>query len=405
MDLRRRLARLERSVGTHTRKHDETPQLSREFPDFLGLEKRDGVAGPVWIRNEVRSVAPPAHDPSVFFGALTRPIPADLMWNDVLFLDTETTGLAGGTGTVPFLVGLAWWEEDSQLHLRQYMLPGPGSEPAMLAELESFAAGFRLLATYNGHSYDLPLLRTRGILARRRGLLAAHDSWDLLPLARRLWGRRLTDCRQGTVEQHILGLARDGEDIPGARIPQTWIDFVREGTAGPLATVLAHNAWDLEGMAGILTTAAAVCDTAGKGSALADAFCWQDRWSLARLSETRRDRELEADWIRAAIAASPLSVIRLDERFGPPPSFFADAVRMLKRTGDWDAVAALVAGGLCLEPASSWLHREAAILYEHRLPDHLRALGHARRCGEPSRVARLEQRLAASSVAPEFLRS
>ena len=172
----------------------------------------------------------------------------------------------------------------------------------MLHELAALAAGFAAVVTYNGNGFDLPLLRTRGILARRRDLLAGLASLDLLPVARRLWGRRLEDCRQGTVERAIGYAERDGRDIPGHLIPQAWFDFVRDGIGGPLSQVLEHNRWDVEGMAALL--GAAVARTAlldGPPTALP----WQDAWSLARLAERNGRRAAEVAWIRAALGGAP----------------------------------------------------------------------------------------------------
>lgn len=384
MDLRKRLARLERSAAPKAPPRGPDPPR-HAFPADLSVTMEEGPAGPVWVRDEVHPIARPGHAPGVLAAGLTRPVPPGLAWGDVLLLDTETTGLAGGTGTVPFLVGVAWWE-DGDLRCRQFLLPGPGAEPAMLAALEALAARFPLIAAFNGHSYDLPLLRTRGILARRRGLLADHATWDLLPLARRLWGRRLPDCRQGTVERLVLESVRPAGDIPGARIPQAWIDFVKDGDAADLGAVVLHNVLDLVGMAGILGCGATACAERGLGPAGSSARDWRDAWSLARLSEAIRDRQREADWIRAAVADAP-------DAGAVPAPFLADAVRLVKRTGDWDLVASLLRRALAALPDESWPHREAAILHEHRLRDLPRALEHARLCGEPDRVERLERRL------------
>ena len=132
-------------------------------------------------------------------------VPAGLRWCDIVFLDVETTGLAGGTGTLVFLVGVAWWTADGALEVRQLFLPGPGREAPLLAELARVAARFRVVATYNGASFDLPLLRTRARLARRRDPFRHLVSWDLLVAARRCWGRRLPDCRQQTIETTVCG--------------------------------------------------------------------------------------------------------------------------------------------------------------------------------------------------------
>ncbi|MBK7702885.1 MAG: ribonuclease H-like domain-containing protein [bacterium] len=197
MDLRSRLARFE---PLHKpRDDDRAPNPPDEAAlAALGFATEATAAGPVCLRSALVRVAPPG-SLAPLTRVLTAPVPADVPAGGILLLDTETTGLSGGTGTLAFLVGTAWWDGDG-LRVRQYLLTSPSAEDALLGSLAELAARFAVVVTYNGQTFDLPLLRTRGILCRRRGLLDGLAGLDLLPVARRLWGRRLPDCRQATVE-------------------------------------------------------------------------------------------------------------------------------------------------------------------------------------------------------------
>ncbi len=301
---------------------------------------------------------------------------------DLLFLDTETTGLAGGTGTVPFLVGLAWWE-GGRLRVDQHFLPGPEHEDALLAAVAAAAAPRRVVVSFNGASFDWPLLRTRALLNRRRDPLADLAGWDLLVPARRLWGRLLPDCRQQTLESGVCGLARGPGDIPGDRIPQAWFDFLAGGDPEPVRRVLTHNLRDMEGMARVLLAVLAAARTAGAGPGAAAPGDWRLAWALGRICERRRDAAAAAAWLGHAAGAPDAP---------GEPRFVADAVRVLKRAGAWGAALALVDRALAGAEDPAWLHREAAIIWEHRLGDPEMALAHARRTGDDRRIARLQRR-------------
>ena len=382
MDLRSRLARLDPAARAPDADQDASPVGDA---GRLGFERAEGAAGPVWIREtDTRRPSAPAHV-TLLNRAAPRPAPDDLDPAEILFLDTETTGLAGGTGTLPFLVGLGWWADD-RFKVRQYFLPSPGGERAMIAELAALAGRFRAVTTFNGQTFDLPLLRTRGILARRRDLLGELASWDLLPVSRRLWGRRLSDCRQQTVEAEVAGMSRGAGDIEGALIPAAYFAFVRDGRLGALRAVVEHNRRDMVGMAKILREAVARCGlmrTPGSAPPLP----WADAWSLARLCESVGFAGDEIAWMDRAAADAPLAAA--------PPRFFVDAVRMLKRGGDWPRVAALLAAAESTHGRTPWSHLETAILCEHRLPDLPRALRRARALGDAHRIARLEAKIVA----------
>jgi len=175
-----------------------------------------------------------------------------------VYLDAETTGLAGGTGTYVFLVGLATWRETG-LRITQYFLGDLGAEAAFLAALHGALADVRELVTFNGRTFDLPLLETRYLLGRARwwGDTVAHR--DLYPLARALWRGLVADCRLTTLEGALLGLDR-GDDLPGALVPQLYFRYLRTGDPGPLPRIFRHNRWDLVALAALHARADALLD-------------------------------------------------------------------------------------------------------------------------------------------------
>ncbi len=170
-----------------------------------------------------------------------------------LFLDTETSGLAGGTGTFAFLIGVGYVEED-RLRVTQFLLENPLGEAAMLEELAVLAAGRRDLVTYNGASFDLPLLETRFALNGIPSPFRNARHLDLLHPARRLFKPRHESARLGILEREVLGVERD-DDIPGDRIPQVFFDFLRYGSHPAMDSVLAHNQYDIVTLAALALVA------------------------------------------------------------------------------------------------------------------------------------------------------
>jgi uncharacterized protein len=302
----------------------------------------------------------------------------------LLFLDTETTGLAGGTGTYAFLVGVGYVEGD-QFVVVQYFMRDFDEEPALLATLEPLLAQASGLVTFNGGAFDLPLLETRFVLARRRWP-GALGHLDLLRPARRVWAARLTDCRLLTLEREVLGLVRE-DDVPGGLIPALYFDFLRSRRAAPLAKVFAHNRADVLSLAALLGwfTQALADDRA------ADLQPWELA-GLGRLWE-RVDRERSAMCYHAALEAG---LDGLEARW----------VRLRlalwqKRLARWDAACALweamaAAGGFDLHP---W--EELAKYHEHRRRDFARARDIVRRalglaeaeCASATALSALERRL------------
>ncbi len=165
--------------------------------------------------------------------------------SELLFVDTETTGLAGGAGTVVFLVGIGQFKQDGFL-LHQFFLRDPAQEQAMLEALQAKLDEGRAFVTFNGRNFDIPLLDMRFQLGMRAS--SGLNSWphlDLLYPARRLWRSALSDCRLGTLEREVLGVQRSEQDVPGALIPGMYVDYLRTGDAAEMQRVVYHNALDI----------------------------------------------------------------------------------------------------------------------------------------------------------------
>ena len=167
------------------------------------------------------------------------------------FLDTETSGLSGGTGTYAFLVGVARFIEDKFV-LQQFFMRDPAEEPALLEGIAQFLAPCRALVTFNGKAFDAPLLKTRYTLHSIPSPFSDFAHLDLLPLARRLWRDRLESRALKYLEEHVLGLTRSSEEVPGYEIPWLYFDYLKTGDARPLGGVFYHNAMDVVAMAALL---------------------------------------------------------------------------------------------------------------------------------------------------------
>jgi len=163
------------------------------------------------------------------------------------FFDIETTGLAGGAGTLAFLIGVGVIEEDRYI-LRQYFLRDPSEEAAMLFALESELKDRIGVVTYNGRSFDVPIVESRFVMSRRRFNLRVMPNLDLLPFARRLWRGQYENCSLGTLEKTVLGSERGDDDVPGMLIPQMYVDYLRTGDANDMKRVIYHNAQDILSM-------------------------------------------------------------------------------------------------------------------------------------------------------------
>ena len=207
----------------------------------------------------------------------------------VCFLDTETTGLSGGSGTMAFVVGLGFFGQDG-FQLRQYFLRDPGDEPAMIEALAELLPAFEALTSFNGRAFDVPILENRFILARTPPPTAGLPQLDLLHPSRRLWHYHLPSCALGAIEREVLGVLREQDDVPSGIIPYLYRDYLRTGDARQMQRVLYHNAVDI---LSLVTLAVRLCRAFAdpwSGAGLSGAeFYGLGRWYAAE------DRPAEAE--------------------------------------------------------------------------------------------------------------
>lgn len=229
-------------------------------------------------------------DPDFVFPFLSRwaKIPREENFTpfNLLFLDTETTGLSGGAGTLVFMVGLGFFQADG-FHLVQLFLKMPSDATAFLNKLETIAGPFKAISTYNGKAFDVPVLNSQCILNHIRPFLKSKYHFDLLPLARRLWSNRLPNRSLKDIEAQILGVGRSSEEIPGWMIPEMYADFLRNGDSRPMAGVFYHNEMDILSLAALFTYAARLMINPNE---LAD-IPLVDVFSVARLFEDLGESE------------------------------------------------------------------------------------------------------------------
>jgi hypothetical protein len=282
-------------------------------------------------------------------------------------LDTETSGLAGGTGTWVFVVGLARWRA-AHLEITQFLLTRLDAERAFLERVTAELAGAALLLSYNGKTFDLPLLAARLRLARLPDPTDGVGHLDLLHSVRRAFATRWPDCRLAGVEQRLLGRARTG-DLPGAEAPAAWLDWLRRGDGRRLGAVLAHNRMDLASVAALPAVLAAAHRAPGAFGA--------DPLRVARWRLAAGD----ADGARALLAGTAADGLDAGARHL--------LARLHARAGDWPSALALWEQ---LADGGDAAAREAlAKHFEHRAKDLRRALAHAERL--PPGVAAVRRRL------------
>ncbi len=274
---------------------------------------------------------------------------------EIAFLDTETTGLAGGAGTVAFLVGVGRWIPGARaFQVVQLFLEDLDREPALLSQLARELAGIRCVVTYNGRRFDVPLLRNRCVINRRPELLDGAWHLDLLPLSRSLWRLSQPDCRLATLERGVLGVAR-GHDVPGWEIPSVYTRYLRLGPDARLGAVFRHNRLDILSLAGLFWAA----DRAAQRPAADEAY------GLGLLRARRRHHSACEALERCLSGELPRGArVRALKELG----------LALKRQGRWEEALATWEELERLAPADLTAVEEQAKLLEHRLKRPVRAL-------------------------------
>ena len=273
-----------------------------------------------------------------------------------LFLDTETTGLSGGTGTMAFLIGLGWFE-DGAFHIRQIFARDFSEERAALFYLTEIAAQKNFLVTFNGKAFDVNLLSTRFIMNRLKSDLVNLPHLDLLHPSRRILGHRLENSRLGTLEVEVLGVFREG-DIPGWEIPQRYFDWLKQRDGRLLEAIFEHNKLDVISMATLTAHLTEIlCAKRELQSSHAD-----DYLAAARLLFKRRDTERAGkilDVFGENQAGDELSAISKKE-----------LASLCKRTGRWNEATQIWQELLEIAPTDFSSVSEMAKWLEHHAYDY-----------------------------------
>lgn len=222
-------------------KHGVSPIAASNDRDVPGIELAPGLR---YTEICIDWLTPPTVVDATF--ARVEPV----HHRHLLHFDTETTGLAGGTGTRAFMIGAGDWI-DGRFRIRQLTITSMAAEAAMLRHFAEWLNSDTVLVSYNGKCYDSPLLATRYRLARQPNPLAGLGHIDLLHPVRRQWKHQWENCRLATAERQLLGVVRE-DDLPGAEAPAAWLTFLRGGSARNLRRVAEHNAQDLKSLAGVL---------------------------------------------------------------------------------------------------------------------------------------------------------
>lgn len=311
-----------------------------------------------------------------------------------LFLDTETTGLSGGTGTYAFLVGLAWWEAGG-LQVEQLFLRDFSEEISLLHELSLRIAERPVLITFNGKTFDWPLLQSRFTMTRKIAVpkLAAH--LDLLHPARALWKLRLNSVRLVELERHVLNPDRLGwhreDDIASSQIPQYYFDYLRGGRPDPLAGVAKHNAMDLRGLAALYGKIDGLLDERESNLTETNSL---DLFGLSRFMNRRGEKHRAHSLCTRALDAGLPSTFRRQAT--------TELAMMAKSRGDWEAAVSLWKELACNPRDGITACEQLAMYYERRGKDCAQALEYANLglakagqakwlCREPFTAGRMEQ--------------
>jgi len=299
---------------------------------------------------------PPRYSPSLrALRLLTRDAPDEIADPDEwLFLDTETTGLAGGSGTYTFLVGVAWWEsgglEIEQLFMREY-----SEERSLLFALRDRIAEHPVLVTFNGKSFDWPLLETRYRMSRKISVPTPRAHLDFLHPARNLWRLQLGSVRLSELERHVLNWER-GTDVLSGLIPQIYFDYVRGGSPERLVPVFHHNQMDLRGLAALSTRILSLLgDAENTGENGLELF------GVSRICEKRGEHSRARKLYEKSIATFlPAETDRTARR---------SLARLAKREGDFELACELWKNGLGNSRHGYEAYEQLAIYYEHKARD------------------------------------
>ena len=305
-----------------------------------------------------------------------------------LFLDTETTGLSHGAGTVAFLVGVGFVEQDS-LVVEQYLMRDYSDEPELIARLAERMDGFDYVCTFNGRTFDMPLLETRFTMCRMRDRWRDLEDLDLLAPARRTWKLRLGSCRLANLEAEILGMPREG-DLPGSEVPTRYFEFLKSGDEGLLEDIIEHNRQDIATLSTLLIR---LCEINDRPEDQTDQ---RDLFSLGKALE--RQGEIKPARRLYRLSAIPRPAGTLAALTGERIAGMANwrLYQLSRRSGDIEGARAVLEQMLTRRQMPGPVNIELSKLYEHKLKDYRRALEYARAAAQypgAEEPERLEKRI------------
>lgn len=270
----------------------------------------------------------------------------------IVFMDTETTGLSGGTGTYAFLVGMGYWREDGFV-VEQYFMSDYDEEAALVTALENVSERFSALVTYNGRTFDVPLLRSRFLMNRLRSPFDRLPHVDLLGTSRRIWSKSLDSCSLSCVEEKVLGIRRSG-DVPGAVIPSLYFTYLRRRNPEPLKPVFYHNSQDILSLALLTWRASEMLS-----DPLNVEMSPMELFAIGRML----DNDLRTD--KAVLCYEQVRQRHPDTRASRLARLYLAIV--LKRQSRWDEVLPLWQEAFldCKDGVPYRLYRDCAIYLEH----------------------------------------
>jgi uncharacterized protein YprB with RNaseH-like and TPR domain len=283
----------------------------------------------------------------------------ELSLSSALFLDLETTGLSGGVGVIPFLIGFGYFGQES-LEIRQFFLGEPAEEEAMIQEVYRFLESnpFECIVSFNGRGFDLPILETRFTLHRLPFPLADLPHLDFIFAARQLWKHKHESCRLSHLAEQVLKASR-WEDIPSSEVPVRYFSYLRSGQFSFVEPVLEHNVQDILSLLGIVIAASELL----KSSSFTEDMDSSDLIGLARILEAAGEAERSFELLEMAL------------RQGVPESLAFSLKKKLawywKKNRQWARAVALWEE---MAPAGKlFCYRELAMYYEHCCHDYERA--------------------------------
>ncbi|MBR4235751.1 MAG: ribonuclease H-like domain-containing protein [Clostridia bacterium] len=286
--------------------------------------------------------------------------------NKAVFIDTETTGLSGGAGTVAFLVGYGYTDKD-RFTVKQLLMPDYSAEPEMLEYLSRELSRFETAVHFNGRRFDMPLLRERCIMKRLPDMTEGMEEIDLLYPARAVWKLRLGSCRLSYLESAVLGLP-ERDDIPGGEIPARYFESVRRGDVSLLEDVIQHNRQD------IVTLTLLLCALEKLYTRPEDAQELIDTYSLGRAFERQGELRTAKGLYLKASRPRPVRSAR-DFR---NELYAGEANRRLfllyRRAKEYEKCEQTLLYMIKRAQAGLWPYLELCKLYEHRLKSYERAL-------------------------------